>query len=123
LTNVKKDWRGSIVAEGLRDPTVVNRFTIYKAGISEDNLPIDCEGHVGRWHWYDVKCSEDEIAALQPCILRGWYAHFWNDDKLIVLYHDRRFELDKNDKNTWKDAIEHGKAQGIPENELGFSTG
>lgn len=117
-----KNWKGSIIAEGLSDPTVINRFSVYKAVITEDNMPIDYEGNIGRWHCYDVRCSREEIDALQPYILRGWYAHFWNENKIIVVYNDRQFELDKNDKSTWKEAIEHGKAQGIPEDELGFPT-
>ncbi len=52
--------------------------------------------------------------------MQGWYAHFFVQDKLIVVYNDKQFELVKNDRKTWKDAIEHGKAQGIPENELDF---
>jgi hypothetical protein len=43
-----KDWKGGIVAEGLSDPTVINKFSVYKAGITEDNLPIDYEGNEGR---------------------------------------------------------------------------
>jgi hypothetical protein len=43
-----KDWKGGIVAEGLSDPTVINKFSVYKVGITEDNLPIDYEGNEGR---------------------------------------------------------------------------
>jgi hypothetical protein len=39
-----------------------------------------------------------------------------------VVYNDRQFELTKNDKKTWREAIEHGRAQGIPEDELDFPT-
>jgi len=116
------DWKGVIIAEGLKDPTVINSFSVYKAEITEDNLPIDYEGNTGRWHIYYVKCSKDEIDALQPYILKGWYAHFWKEDKIIVVYNDKKFEILKNDKNTWKEAVKHGRAQGIPENELEFPT-
>jgi len=54
--------------------------------------------------------------------LRGWYAHFWNEDKIIVVYNDTQFTLLKDDKSTWREAIEHGKTQGIPEDELDFPT-
>ena len=117
-----KDWKGGIIAEGLSNPTIINNFSVYEATISEDNMPIDYEGHIGRWHGYGVRCSREEIDALQPYILHGWYAHFWKKDKIIVVYNDKQFELLKNDKNTWRKAIEHGKAQGIPENELDFPT-
>lgn len=117
-----KDWRGAIIAEGLSDPTVINRFLVYGATISEDNMPIDYEGNVGRWHGYNVRCSREEIDALQPYILRGWYAHFWKDDKIIVVYNDQQFEVVKDDRSTWKAALEHGTAQGIPEDELDFPT-
>jgi hypothetical protein len=115
-----KEWKGVIIAEGLSDPTIINKFTVYRASISKDGIPIDYEGHVGRWHSYNVRCSREEVDALQPFILRGWYAHFWNQDKIIVVFNDKQFELARNDKGTWQPAIEHGKAQGIPEDELGF---
>ena len=117
-----KDWKGGIIAEGLSDPTVINKFSVYEATISEDNMPIDYEGNIGRWHGYGVKCSREEINALQPYILHGWYAHFWKKDKIIVVYNNKQFEFLKNDKDIWKKAIEHGKVQGIPENEFDFPT-
>jgi hypothetical protein len=117
-----KDWKGGIIAEGLSDPTVINTFSVYKATISRDNMPIDYEGNVGRWHGYGVRCSREEINALQPYILPVWYAHFWNENKIIVVYNNKQFELVRNDRSTWKEAIEHGKAQGIPEDELDFAT-
>jgi hypothetical protein len=115
-----KDWKGVVIAEGLSDPTVINILSVYKVRITKDGIPIDYEGGVGRWHIYYVQCSREEIDELQTYILHGWYAHFWNEDQLIVVYNDKRFELDKHDKTTWKEAIEHGKAQRIPEDELEF---
>ena len=116
-----KDWKGGIIAEGLSDPTVIGKFSIYSATISEDNMPIDYEGNIGRWHGYGVRCSREEIDALQPYILRGWYAHFWKRNRIIAVYNDKPLELSRNDKNTWREAIQHGQAQGIPEDELNFA--
>lgn len=119
---MKKDWRGGIIAEGLSNPTIINNFPVCSATISEANMAIDYEGHIGRWHGYGVRCSREEIDALQPYVLPGWYAHFWKGDTIIVVFHDRQFKLSRNDRSTWKEAIEHGKAQGIPEGELDFPT-
>jgi hypothetical protein len=117
-----KDWKGSIIAEGLIDPTVINKFSVYKAEISKDGMAIDYIGNFGRWHIYYVKCSKEEIDALQPFILNGWYAHFWKRNKIVVVYGDKQFELKRGDEGTWEGAREHGIAQGIPENELDFPT-
>jgi len=116
------NYKGVIIAEGLDDPTIINKFTVYKAKITKDNMAVDYEGHLGRWHIYHVECSKKEIDELQLHILKGWYAHFWKGDKIIVVYNDRQFELLKNDKSTWKAAIEHGRLQRIPEDELDFPT-
>jgi len=117
-----RDWKGAIIAEGLNDPAVINKFCVYEARISRDGLPVDYKGNVGRWHIYKVRCSREEIDALKPFIINGWYAHFWKRDKIVVVYGDKLFELKRYDKKTWKDALEHGKAQGIPEKELDFPT-
>ncbi len=117
-----KSWKGGIIAEGLSDPTIIGKLSVYEATISEDNISIDYEGDIGRWHGYCVRCSREEIDALQPYVLRGWYAHFWKSDKIVVVYNDAQSELDKGDRSTWKEAIDHGRAQGIPEDELDFAT-
>ncbi|MGQ9586987.1 MAG: hypothetical protein ACUVT7_01200 [Thermoplasmata archaeon] len=112
------EFKGSIIAEGLDDPTIVNGFKIYRAHITKEGIPIDYEGRLGRWHIYDVACSRKEISDLQPHILKGWYAHFWKGDNIIVAYNDKQFEISKKDRSAWKEAIEHGISQEIPEDEL-----
>ncbi len=54
--------------------------------------------------------------------LAGLVCLFWKGNKIVVVYNNKQFELLKTDKSTWKEAIEHGKKQGIPENELDFLT-
>ena len=117
-----KGWKGAVVAEGLSDPKVINNFSVYKVVITDENMLIDYEGNFGRWHIYWIRLSRKEIDDLQDYILRGWYAHFWDKNRIIVVYNYKQFELVRNDKNTWKEAIEHGKKQGILENELDFPT-
>jgi hypothetical protein len=54
------------VAEGLGDPTVINKLSVYEATISEAHMPIDDEGNIGRWHGCGVRCSREEIDAFPP---------------------------------------------------------
>ena len=116
------DFKGVVISEGLSDPTIINNFTVYRVEITRDGMPVDYEGNFGRWHLYHVTCSRKEIDNLQPHIIKGWYAHFWQGNRIIVVYNDRQFEILKDERLTWKEAIEHGRAQGIPENEFGFPT-
>jgi hypothetical protein len=49
-----------------------------------------------------------------------WYAHFWRGNQIIAVYCDARFQMDRVDRSTWKAAIEHGKAKGVPDERLDF---
>lgn len=120
--NEIESWRGVIIEKGLDGPIILNDFKVYRVRITEYGVPIDYEGNVGRWRIYYVRCTRDEINNLQSHILKGWYAHFWKGDKIIVVYCDKLFEIKRYDKSTWHEAVEHGEAQGIPENELDFPT-
>lgn len=60
---------------------------------------IDYKGNVGRWHGYCERCSRKDIDTSQQYILPGWYAHFWKGSKIIVVFNDKQFELDKNDEH------------------------
>jgi hypothetical protein len=39
---------------------------------------------------------------------------------MIVIFHDARFDVNRTDRMTWEPAIEHGRAKGIPNEQLDF---
>jgi hypothetical protein len=47
-------------------------------------------------------------------------AHFWRGNRMVVVYCDARFEVDRFDRPTWIPVIEHGKGKGIPDEQLDF---
>jgi hypothetical protein len=115
-------FRGVVIAEGLKDPTLVNALTVYPAQVTDDGVPIDYDGHLGRRHLYWIQADQQTISAVQRNTNRGWYAHFWEGDRLIVVYNDASFEASRGDPYSWRPAIEHGERQGIPPDELDFVT-
>ena len=115
-------FRGVVIAEGLKDPTLVNKLTVYRARVSEEGVPIDYEGHLGRWHLYWIQADRETISAVQTQTKRGWFAHFWEGDRVIVVYDDASLEVSRSDPSSWRSAIEHGERQGIPRDELNFPT-
>jgi hypothetical protein len=115
-------FRGVVIAEGLRDPTLVNRLRVYRAEVTDEGVPIDYEGQTGRWHLYWIEADEETASAVQQQMKRGWYSHFWEGDRLLVVYDDRTFDLSRSDRSSWLPAVEHGEGQGIPRDELDFVT-
>jgi hypothetical protein len=111
---------GVVIAEGLSDPKVINDLRVYRAEITDEGVPTDYEAHVGRWHLYWVEVDEDSITEIQRHTKRGWYSHFWEGDRLLVVFDDKRFEVDRFDRSSWVEVITHGENQGIPAGELDF---
>lgn len=46
-----------------------------------------------------------------------WYAHFYKDEDLIVIFKDKVFRI-KTDKSTWKQAVNYGLKKEIPERQM-----
>lgn len=69
-----------MIAEGLRDPALVNDLRVIRAFITGDGLPLD-SGAEGRWHLYWVDVSDDEIDGIQAATRHAWYAHFWQAER------------------------------------------
>jgi hypothetical protein len=93
---------------------------VLRAEITEEDHPVDYHGTLGRWHLYWVDVDDDAIAGIQRSTKPGWYSHSWDGDRLLVVYNDARFEVSRRDRSSWARAIEHGKRQGIPIDELDF---
>lgn len=111
--------KGLVIAEGLDDPTIVKQLVVYRASIGPLGYGVQGTGS-DRRHSYWVSCTESEVALVQAHTIPGWYAHFWDARRIVVVFHDRTFVLDKIDRTTWHEAVAHGVAQGIPAEQLDF---
>jgi hypothetical protein len=115
-------WRGVVIAEGLHDPAVLNDFRVSGAFITGEGQHLDEHGAEGRWHLYWVDVPEAGIDRVQAGTRHGWYAHFWQGDRLLVVFDDARFELARHDQRSWQPAIDHGLGQGLRREWLDFPT-
>lgn len=116
----EETWRGVVIAEGLTEPSLINDLSVKRAHISVDEQPLDDAGRLGRWHLYWVDVDRETIDRLQASTVHGWYAHFWRDDRLLVVYDDARFEMHRTDSSTWSEATAHGLSQGLRPEQLDF---
>ena len=82
---------------------------------------------IGSWRLLLVEVAAeklaDQIQSLQEYMVdikeKCWYAHFFRQQELIVVYQDRIFPVTVQ-PDTWTDAIQYGLANGIPEEQLDF---
>jgi hypothetical protein len=119
--NVSTDFDGCVIAESLRDPTLVDELRVWRTWVSPKAVLSDDRGTLARWHVRWVTCSAADIDRVQRQLKPWrWYAHFWRGTEMVVVYSDARFHVDRFDRSTWTPAIDHGKAKGIPEEQLDF---
>ena len=115
---MNKDHFGTIVEESLTDNRILNDIEIVGFKISKDENPAD------RWHLYKVRVSKEDIEKISKYIKPvKWYMHFWEGTDVVAAFKDKIFEFNHADKSTWKNVIEYGRSQGIPEEQLDFVIG
>ncbi len=68
---MSEKWRGIIIAESLEEPSLISEFEVYKARISREDLDLG-DGTKGRWHFYWVFATEEQIENLKSTIRKGW---------------------------------------------------
>jgi hypothetical protein len=46
--------------------------------------------------------------------------HFWDGRDVIAIFKNKVFEFNYDDKSTWSEAVDYGRSQGIPDEQLDF---
>ncbi len=108
-------YKGVIVEESLKDNRILNDLEIIKFEITKDEDPKD------RWHIYTVLIPGEDIENLSKFIESNkWYMHFWNENNITVIFKDKKFQFNVNDKIGRESAIQYGLSIGIPKEQLDF---
>lgn len=106
---------GIIVEQSLKDVSVLQEFE------------IRADKRIGSWRLLLVSVPEEEIEPkmrrLQDHMIGVsedcWYAHFFKDETLYVVYQDAIFRTSV-DPEDWDEAIRYGLTNGIPREQLDF---
>lgn len=107
-------YKGTIAAESLKDKEILNKIKVLSIEETDDENVSD------RWHIYSALLTDEDIDILEQQIKEHWYAHFWSDTKLIIIFANKKFICDVNNKISWQPAIDYGLSVGIPEEQLDF---
>ena len=114
---------GMISSEALKNPLILNDFVPIK-------VVVDYKPSSGMpyWHRYLLKIEDREIDSitrlLAPLINAEWYAVFWNDKIVYVLFKDKVFTLKKEENwqsGEYLNMKKYGISHGVEEEYLDFN--
>lgn len=108
-------YHGIILDAEFEDPTYPERLKIFAKRKSTSN----------DWILYGVEVSDEKVPQIITEIQANmksdqpYYAHLYNDEKLIVIFKNEVFEVSPH-LFSWKPIIDYGKKLNIPEDQLDF---
>ena len=110
-----RDYHGIIIKQSLRDPSIL------------DSVRILGKKSAKNWTMLRVLIRDEGLENFAKLVQANlltenkvpYYAHFYNQQDLIVIFPDRVFRI-KPDKKTWGSAVRYGRSIGISERELDF---
>jgi hypothetical protein len=115
LTVVGAEYHGILIKEGVKNQTIFDQVRVLgkKTGRKWTLLKIGVE----------VKNITRTVRMVQANLLieNGipYYAHFYRDDELIVIFPERIFNASP-EKSSWSELVSYGESLGIPKAELDF---
>jgi hypothetical protein len=110
---MSQNYRGVIVKESLSDPNILEQFQIVSHKL------VGLENVETSWDIITVETKSEQVSAIKElasALKEGtWYAHFWNEDELVVVFKDKIID-------NREEAVTYARALGIPEEQLDFPT-
>lgn len=114
-------YHSIIIEESLGDKKVLENYKILRTKFEPAESSDDID-----WHLHIVEIPEPEkaIKEFQAAMVsnKPYYFHIYDEgNTMIVIFKDKVFNLNPNDKSTWKDACAFGASKlNIPTEQLDF---
>jgi hypothetical protein len=108
-------YYGIVIEQSLADPAFAESLDVAYRKRDPD----------GSWVFLLVRIAYERLSSELERIRQAmvhdepWYAHFFCGNELSVVFADAIFRL-TTDPTSWKPAVEHGLALGIPREQLDF---
>lgn len=106
-------YHGIIIDQEFTDQSFPNTFKVF------------AKKQDGSWEIYGIEVEdsqlEESIKKIQDS-MKGdepWYAHFYNDRQLVVIFKDNVFRVEPH-ISSWKSIVDYGRKLNIPEEQLDF---
>ena len=106
---------GIVIEQSLADPAFAETLDVVHRKRDPD----------GSWVFLLVRIAPERLASELERVRQAiavdepWYAHFFCGEELAVVFADAVFHV-STDAESWKPAVEHGLALGVPASQLDF---
>lgn len=116
MTRADTNYHGIMIRESVRDQSLFEKVKILGEKTGK------------HWTLMRIDVGPDAIDRLIKIVQSNllyekgvpYYAHFYRDDELIIVFPERVFRVSPN-KKSWREVVSYGKLLGIPEGELDFT--
>lgn len=120
------NFTGVIIEESLQNKSVLKKVKILKTEVErvteEHHTP-----HLKKWTLHIVEISEKNTEKIAKEISKSldvkhgdWYADFKNKLYHYIIFKDKIFKINRNNKEQYDEAKSHGISLGIPEHQVDF---
>ena len=117
-------YKGFVLSESLRDPTILNKFE--KIYVKVENHP-EYEGEPKIWHDFKLKVRNKDITSTTTLFAQQmkdtWYAHFWNNLEVYVVLPVKVFKIPREQKwrsKEYQELKKYALTHGVEEKYLQF---
>lgn len=103
------DFLGVIILESLSDESIMQGVTVLQE--SDIQAPPDDPYPIWSRRLVRIPASDMETfaAKLAANMKEDFYNHFVDNQRLVVVFKERYFVLDKWDKTTWTKMVQYGE--------------
>lgn len=122
---MENNYKGVIIEESLEDKTILNDIYVLSTKVEEVTVKHKTPW-VKKWTLHTVEISEDRAATVAKQISQSldtkhaWYADFKNNAHHYIVFRNKVFFIDKQNKEQYDEAKEYGISIGIPEYQVDF---
>jgi len=119
------NYTGIIIEESLEDKSILKEVKILSTKVE----PVT-EKHktpwLKKWTLHRVEVTSDKAAKisdkLSKCIesTHNWYADFKNNELHFIIFRNKVFRIDRQNKKQYDEAKNYGILLGIPEYQVDF---
>jgi hypothetical protein len=121
------NYKGTIIEESLEDTNVLKDMKTISTDI-EKVTPEHKTPWIKQWTLHMVEIPENMAANMAVKLSKSldgkhcnWYADFKNSGKHYIIFRDKIFLVDRDNKSQYDEVLKYGISIGVPAYQLDFS--